>query len=140
MILYVWLSKTCKLKHAGCHSNLACSIWQQVWETPFGHFQPHQVGQKNEMHLITCPKSSAVLPAKAPGVSTNVMIGKPYLSACCMNRSAFLYPFGCGMPKLRYMFSCNMRHNFQMMLKRMLQCLQTKETRLRSDLVCHNSH
>ena len=37
---------------------------------------------------LTCPKSSAFFPAKAPGVSTNVMMGNPNLSACFMKRRA----------------------------------------------------
>ena len=50
---------------------------------------------------LTCPKSSAFFPAKAPGVSTKVMMGNPNLSACFMKRRALRYPLGWGMPKLR---------------------------------------
>lgn len=55
----------------------------------------------------TCPRSSAVFPANAPGVSMKVMMGQPKCSACLMYRIAFRYPLGCGMPKLRYTFSCS---------------------------------
>ena len=46
--------------------------------------------QSHIVQQLTCPDSSADLPAKAPGVSTNVTMGRPNLSACFMKRNAFL--------------------------------------------------
>ena len=52
-----------------------------------------------------CPLSSASSPQNAPGVSTKQMTGRPNFSACFIRRSAFLYPSGDGMEKLRSRFS-----------------------------------
>ena len=52
-----------------------------------------------------CPRSSASSPQKAPGVSTKHTTGRPNVSACFMRRSAFRYPSGDGIPKLRLMLS-----------------------------------
>ena len=52
-----------------------------------------------------CPRSSASIPQKAPGVSTKQMIGRWNFSACFIRRSALRYPSGSGIPKLRSIFS-----------------------------------
>ena len=36
-----------------------------------------------------CPRSSAAMPGYAPGVSMNVITGRPNFSACFISRSAF---------------------------------------------------
>ena len=51
------------------------------------------------------PRSSASGPGDAPGVSTKVTSGTPNRSASSISRIALRYPSGCGMPKLRRMFS-----------------------------------
>ena len=48
-----------------------------------------------------CPRSSAPNPAHAPGVSMKVITGTRNFSAIFMRRSAFRYPSGWGIPKLR---------------------------------------
>src|SRR6266542_256368 len=52
-----------------------------------------------------CPRSSPSGPGYAPGVSTKVMSGRWNFSASRYRRIAFRYPSGCGIPKLRAMFS-----------------------------------
>ena len=44
-------------------------------------------------------------PGAYPGVSISVTTGRLNLLACCISLSAFLYPCGCGMPKLYSRFS-----------------------------------
>ena len=52
-----------------------------------------------------CPLSSAPIPGYAPGVSIKVIIGLLNFSACFINRNAFLYPSGFGIPKFLSIFS-----------------------------------
>ena len=49
-----------------------------------------------------CPRSSASIPGKAPGVSTKHTTGILNFSACFIKRRALRYPSGLAIPKLRY--------------------------------------
>ena len=52
-----------------------------------------------------CPLSSASIQQNALGVSTKHITGLLNFSACFISLKSFLYPSGCGIPKLFFIFS-----------------------------------
>src|SRR3990172_132243 len=70
---------------------------------------PRPLGGGRPAMASDWPRSSAPRPGYAPGVSMNVMTGRPKRSARSMRRWAFRYPSGWGIPKLRLTRSLTLR-------------------------------